>query len=148
MQARLAEPGRRMPSGTPSSASSLPFRHIQAVGEGRKRLRFATIRIRQQREDLMKYPLTTVFVTAAFALPLAAAAQERYPALNPDQLSAEQKAYVENLQKPPRNNTTALKNPPFKVYMRSPELANKLQADSDYASWRNRLPTRLPPLPP
>ena len=83
----------------------------------------------------MKYLLTTACVTAAFALPLAAAAQERYPALNPDQLSAEQKAYVENLQKPPRNNTTALKNPPFKVYMRSPELANKLEAVSDYVRW-------------
>ena len=41
----------------------------------------------------MKHLLTTAFVTAAFALPLAAAAQERYPALNPDQLSPEQKAY-------------------------------------------------------
>jgi 4-carboxymuconolactone decarboxylase len=91
----------------------------------------------------MKYLLTTAFVTTAFALPLAAAAQERYPALNPDQLSAEQKAYVENLQKPPRNNTTALKNPPFKVYMRSPELANKLEAVSDYVRWGTGLQPRL-----
>ena len=60
----------------------------------------------------MKHLFTTALVTAAFALPLAAAAQERYPALKPDQLSPAQKAYVENLQKPPRNNTTALTNPP------------------------------------
>jgi 4-carboxymuconolactone decarboxylase len=91
----------------------------------------------------MKYMLTTAFVAAAFALPLAAAAQERYRALNPDQLSAEQKAYVESLQKPPRNNTTALKNPPFKVYMRSPELANKLEAVSDYVRWGTGLQPRL-----
>jgi 4-carboxymuconolactone decarboxylase len=91
----------------------------------------------------MKYLLTTALVAAAFALPLAAAAQERYPALNPDQLSPEQKAYVENLQKPPRNNTTALKNPPFKVYMRSPELANKLEAVSDYVRWGTGLQPRL-----
>src|SRR5215469_902013 len=91
----------------------------------------------------MKHLFTTVLVSAAFVLPLAAAAQERYPALNPDQLSAEQKAYVESLQKPPRNNTTALKNPPFKVYMRSPELARKLEAVSDYVRWGTGLQPRL-----
>jgi 4-carboxymuconolactone decarboxylase len=91
----------------------------------------------------MRHVLTTALVTAAFALPLAAAAQERYPALNPDQLSPEQKAYIENLQKPPRNNTTALKTPPFKVYMRSPELAAKLEAVSDYVRWGSGLEPRL-----
>ena len=91
----------------------------------------------------MKHLFTTALVTAAFALPLAAAAQERYPALNPDQLSPEQKAYVENLQKPPRNNTTALKNPPFKVYLRSPELARKLEEVSDYVRWGTGLEPRL-----
>jgi 4-carboxymuconolactone decarboxylase len=94
----------------------------------------------------MKRPLTIAFaaaLAAAFALPLAAAAQERYPALNPEQLSPQQKAYVENLQKPPRNNTTALKNPPFKVYMRSPDLANKLEAVSDYVRWGTGLEPRL-----
>jgi 4-carboxymuconolactone decarboxylase len=91
----------------------------------------------------MKPLITTALVASAFALPLAAAAQERYPALTPDQLSPEQKAYVENLQKPPRNNTTALKNPPFRVYMRSPELAPKLEAISDYVRWGTGLPPRL-----
>jgi 4-carboxymuconolactone decarboxylase len=90
----------------------------------------------------MKRLLTIAFV-AAFALPFAAAAQERYPALSPEQLSPQQKAYVENLQKPPRNNTTALKNPPFKVYMRSPDLANKLEAVSDYVRWGTGLEPRL-----
>src|SRR5215468_3135855 len=91
----------------------------------------------------MNHTITTVFVAAAFALPLAPAAQEGYPALTPDQLSPEQKAYVENRQKPPRNNTTALKNPPFKVYMRSPELATKLEAISDYVRWGTGLQPRL-----
>jgi 4-carboxymuconolactone decarboxylase len=91
----------------------------------------------------MRYLFTTVLVAAAFALPLAGAAQERYPELNPDQLSPEQKAYVESLQKPPRNNTTALKNPPFKVYMRSPELVSKLEAVSDYVRWGSGLQPRL-----
>ena len=50
---------------------------------------------------------------------------------------------MESLQKPPRNNTTALKNPPFKVYLRSPELAGKLEAVSDYVRWGTGLPPRL-----
>ena len=91
----------------------------------------------------MRHMFTTALVAAVFALPLAAAAQERYPELNPDQLSAEQKAYVEALQKPPRSNTTALKNPPFKVYLRSPELASKLEAVSDYVRWGTGLQPRL-----
>ena len=91
----------------------------------------------------MKHLFTTAVVTAAFALPLAAAAQERYPTLKQDQLSPAQKAYVESLAKPPRNNTTALQNPPFKVYMRSPELATKLEAMSDYVRWGTGQPPRL-----
>jgi 4-carboxymuconolactone decarboxylase len=91
----------------------------------------------------MKHLLTTALVAAAFALPQAAAAQERYPALNPAQLTPAQKAYVESLQKPPRNNTTALTNPPFKVYMRSPELATKVEAVSDYVRWGTGQPPRL-----
>jgi 4-carboxymuconolactone decarboxylase len=91
----------------------------------------------------MKHLFTTALVTAAFALPLAAAAQERYPTLNPAQLSPEQKAYLENLQKPPRNNTNALTNPPFKVYLRDPELGSKLEAVSDYVRWETGLAPRL-----
>jgi 4-carboxymuconolactone decarboxylase len=91
----------------------------------------------------MKHLMTAAFVAAAFALPLAAAAQERYPELKLEQLTPAQKAYIENLQKPPRNNTTALKNPPFKVYMRSPELASKLEAVSDFVRWGTGQPERL-----
>src|SRR5215467_11539529 len=87
--------------------------------------------------------LFTTALFAALALPFAAAAQERYAPLNPDQLSAEQKAYVEHLQQPPRNNTTALKNPPFRVYMRSPALAGKLEEVSDYVRWGTGLEPRL-----
>ena len=90
----------------------------------------------------MRHLITTALMTAAFALPLSAAAQERYPALNADKLNPEQKAYIENLQKP-RSNTTALKNPPYKVYMRSPELAAKLEAVSDYVRWGAGQPPRL-----
>ena len=91
----------------------------------------------------MKHVFTTALVTAAFALPLAAVAQERYPTLKPEQLTPEQKAYVDNLQKPPRSNTTALQDPPLKVYLRSPELASTLEAASDYVRWGSGLEPRL-----
>ena len=91
----------------------------------------------------MRHRFTAALMSAAFALPVTALAQERYPELKLDQLSPEQKAYIENLQKPPRNNTTALKNPPFKVYMRSPALASKLEEVSDYVRWGTGLEPRL-----
>ena len=89
----------------------------------------------------MKHLFTAALVTAAFALPLVAAAQERYPSLSPDQMTPEQKAYVESLQKPPRNSNA--KNPPFTVYMRSPELARKVEAVSDYVRWGTGQAPRL-----
>ena len=91
----------------------------------------------------MRHLFTAALMSAAFALPVTALAQERYPELKLDQLSPEQRAYIENLQKPPRNNTTALKNPPFKVYMRSPALASKLEEVSDYVRWGTGLEPRL-----
>jgi 4-carboxymuconolactone decarboxylase len=91
----------------------------------------------------MQRLVKTVFVAVTCAFPLASFAQERFPTLNADQLSPEQKAYIESLQKPPRNNTTALRNPPFKVYMRSPALASKLEAVSDYVRWGTGQPPRL-----
>src|SRR5215470_10224549 len=117
--------------------ATLPVRPLATQLRPRERPR------KRSREDTMQRLVRIMFVAVTCALPLAAAAQERYPALNPDQLSPEQKAYVENLQKPPRNNTTALKNPPFKVYMRSPELAPKLEAISDYVRWGTGLQPRL-----
>ena len=90
----------------------------------------------------MKRLMMTV-LAATFALPLAAAAQDRFPTLKPEQLTPQQKAYVESLAKPPRNNTTALQNPPFKVYMRSPDLATKVEAVSDYVRWNTGQPPRL-----
>lgn len=91
----------------------------------------------------MKHVFTAALITAAFALPVAGVAQERYPELRPDQQTPQQKAYLENLQKPPRNNTTGAKNPPFKVYMRDPELGGKLEAVSDYVRWGTGLEPRL-----
>jgi 4-carboxymuconolactone decarboxylase len=91
----------------------------------------------------MKLLFACLLEIGVFVLPLAAAAQDRFPALTPDQLSAEQKAYVEALQKPPRNNPNPLANPIFQAYMRSPALAEKLSAVSDFVRWDTGLPPRL-----
>jgi 4-carboxymuconolactone decarboxylase len=91
----------------------------------------------------MKHLSACLIVAAASALPLTAFAQERYPELKPEQLSAAQKAYLEHLAQPPRNNTTGAKNPPFKVYMRDPALASKLEEVSDYVRWGTGLEPRL-----
>lgn len=89
----------------------------------------------------MQHLLTTLLVAAVFTLPFAAAAQERYPALNPDQLSPEQKAYADSIAKPPRNAN--FRNPPYRVYIRSPELATRVEAISDYVRWNTGQPARL-----
>jgi 4-carboxymuconolactone decarboxylase len=89
----------------------------------------------------MKEQLTTALVAAALALPQAAGAQERYPELGMEQLTPEQKAYVESISKPPRNANFKL--PPYKVYLRSPDLAKRVEALSDYVRWNTGQPARL-----
>jgi 4-carboxymuconolactone decarboxylase len=89
----------------------------------------------------MKDQLATALVVAAVALPQIAGAQERYPELRMDQLTPEQKAYAESIAKPPRNANFKL--PPYKVYLRSPELAKRVEALSDYVRWNTGQPARL-----
>jgi 4-carboxymuconolactone decarboxylase len=89
----------------------------------------------------MKHPWAAAFVVLTLILPKGTLAQERYPALDMEQLSPEQKAYVESIAKPPRNANH--KNPPYKVYIRSPELAKRVEAVSDYVRWNTGQPARL-----
>ena len=80
-------------------------------------------------------------VALALALPQRAAAQDRFPPLSLDELSAEQKAYAESIAKPPRNAN--YRNPPYAVFIRNPELAKKVEAISDYVRWNTGQPARL-----
>src|ERR1700754_4235217 len=88
----------------------------------------------------MSYLFTTALIAAAL-LSLAAAARERYPALNADQLTPEQKAYSESIAKPPRNAN--FRNPPYAVYIRSPKLAFKVDALSGYVRRNTDQPAPL-----
>ena len=89
----------------------------------------------------MKHLLTIALVAAAFALPHGAVAQDRFPALTPEQLNPEQKAYADSITKPPRN--ADFRRPPYRVWIRSPKLAERTQAISDFVRWNTGQPPRL-----
>ncbi len=88
--------------------------------------------------------MRTVLALAFAALALApAVAQDnsRFPPLRPDQLTPAQKEWADSIAQPPRN--AKFTNPPYRAYIRNPELAQKLQAISDYVRWNSALPPRL-----
>jgi 4-carboxymuconolactone decarboxylase len=90
-------------------------------------------------KSLIALSLTAIsLMTAQFA---AAQEKPRFPPLSLDQLSPEQKQWVEGIARPPRN--AKFGNPPYSVYLRSPELAPRLTALSDYVRWSSSLPPRL-----
>ncbi len=92
----------------------------------------------------MKHLLAAVVITAAtLALPYRASAQDnvRFPPLRADELTPEQKAWADSIALPPRN--AKFTNAPYRVYIRNPTLAPKLQAISDYVRWNTSLPPRL-----
>src|SRR5262249_4447673 len=81
----------------------------------------------------------------------AAAAGERFPILQPDQMNAEQKKFLEALLAGPRGGNNAnpevvqkmLRRGPFNAWMRSPDLGNRLQNVGEYIRYRTSLPPRL-----
>jgi 4-carboxymuconolactone decarboxylase len=75
--------------------------------------------------------------------PTIVAAQEkpRFPPLSLEQLTPEQRKWAEAIAAPPRN--AKFGNPPYDTYLRSPELAPRLSALSDYVRWGSSLPPRL-----
>ena len=80
-----------------------------------------------------------------------AAAGERFPILQPDQMNADQKKLLEALLAGPRGggNTSPeavqkmLGGGPFNAWMRSPDLGNRLQNVGEYIRYRTSLPLRL-----
>jgi 4-carboxymuconolactone decarboxylase len=80
-----------------------------------------------------------------------AAAAERFPILQPDQMDAEQKKLLDALLAGPRGGGNSspeaaqkmLGGGPFNVWMRSPDLGNRLQNVGEYIRYRTSLPLRL-----
>jgi len=91
----------------------------------------------------MKRVIVALGAITLLMAPLAAYAQDvtRFAPLKPEQLAPAQKAWAEELAAPPRNGK--ITNPPFRAYIRSPDLASRLIALADYLRWHTSLPPRL-----
>lgn len=66
---------------------------------------------------------------------------QRFAPIPLEKLDAQQKAWAEEISPPPRNAKHT--NPPYRAYIRSPELAKRLSSLSDYLRWKTSLPPRL-----
>ena len=67
--------------------------------------------------------------------------EQRFAPLKEEQLTPQQKTWVETIIPPPRN--ARFTNPPYRAYIRSVELAQRLTPLSDYLRWNTSLPARL-----
>ena len=77
------------------------------------------------------------------AMPQAVRAEDavRFPPLKAEELNPAQKAWAEMIAAPPRN--AKFTNPPYRAYIRNPDLAPRLTAMSEYLRWNTSLPPRL-----
>src|SRR5450759_2133766 len=91
----------------------------------------------------MKHLFATALIALTFSLPQQSYSQDRqrFPILRSDQLTPEQKKWADEIAAPPRN--AKFTNPPYNIYLRSPELAVRVSAMSDYLRWKSSLPPRL-----
>jgi len=69
----------------------------------------------------------------------AAGAAERFPALTPEQMTPAQKAVADRIVAGPRKSMGG----PFNAWLRSPELADRLQAVGEQVRFHSSLPGRL-----
>lgn len=82
-----------------------------------------------------------VLVSLAISGAGRAAEPTRFVPLKPEELTPAQKEWADAIAVPPRN--AKFTNPPYRAYVRNPELAPKLSALSDYLRWNSSLPARL-----
>jgi 4-carboxymuconolactone decarboxylase len=82
-------------------------------------------------------------LTALIAMPQMVRAEDptRFPPLKAEELNPAQKAWAEMIAAPPRN--AKFTNPPYRAYIRNPDLAPRLTAMSEYLRWNTSLPPRL-----
>ncbi|MEO7729046.1 MAG: carboxymuconolactone decarboxylase family protein [Burkholderiales bacterium] len=87
------------------------------------------------------FTIALVALTVGLTPPAGAQETKRFPELRADQLTPEQKKWAESIALPPRN--AKFVNFPYRAYAYSPELAQRLQALSDYGRWNTEHPARL-----
>jgi 4-carboxymuconolactone decarboxylase len=87
--------------------------------------------------------LAVVSLAVAIAMPNVSRAEDaaRFAPLKPEELTPPQKAWADMIAPPPRN--ARITNPPYRAYVRNPDLAPRLSALSDYLRWNTSLPPRL-----
>src|ERR1700738_704130 len=91
----------------------------------------------------MKSLLAVISLAALAATAQSSRAEDatRFPPLKAEELTARQKAWPDMIAPPPRN--AKVTNPPYRAYVRNPDLAPRLSALSDYLRWHTSLPPRL-----
>jgi 4-carboxymuconolactone decarboxylase len=91
----------------------------------------------------MKKLFAAVCLAALIGLPQMGRAEDitRFAPLKADELSPSQKAWADMIAAPPRNAKFGA--PPYRAYIRNPDLAPRLSALSEYLRWNTSLPPRL-----
>ena len=91
----------------------------------------------------MKKRLAAACLAMLIAAPHMSRAEDttRFAPLKPEELSPTQKAWADMIAAPPRN--AKFTNPPYRAYIRNPDLAPRLTAMSEYLRWNTSLPPRL-----
>jgi 4-carboxymuconolactone decarboxylase len=90
---------------------------------------------------MKRLSLFAVAVISLAAAPSMAQESTRFPPLKPEEMTPAQKTWADLISAPPRN--AKFVNPPYRAYIRNPELATRLSALSDYLRWNSSLPPRL-----
>jgi 4-carboxymuconolactone decarboxylase len=91
----------------------------------------------------MKKLFAAVCLAALIGLPQMGRAEDvaRFAPLKPEELNPAQKAWADMIAAPPRN--AKFTSPPYRAYIRNPDLAPRLSALSEYLRWNTSLPPRL-----
>jgi 4-carboxymuconolactone decarboxylase len=92
----------------------------------------------------------TIAILALIASLDAAAAQNRFAIIQPEQMSAEQKKLFDTIVAGPRSQNygneavqRVLRGGPFNAWLRSPELGTRLQAVGEFVRFKTSIPQRL-----
>ena len=91
----------------------------------------------------MKKLLAASTMMALLAVTSASRAEDitRFAPLKAEELTPPQKAWADEIAVPPRN--AKFGNPPYRAYIRSPDLAPRLAALSEILRWKTALSPRL-----
>lgn len=91
----------------------------------------------------MKKLFAGAALAAVIAFPSAARSEDiaRFAPLKAEELTPPQKAWADMIAAPPRN--AKFTAPPYRAYIRNPDLAPKLSALSEYLRWNTSLSPRL-----